>query len=142
VEKEAERKELKVSNAALDEKIKVDAETRETERRLIRILDNRYDKYTQEESNAKAKTDLLIADLRSGAGRMSFPVSDKNYQTGTYPTSSAAAGSGEEGRADITAGAAEFLLRLTERGDTAIRKHAEVVDRYELQRQACMRQSE
>ncbi|WP_168798512.1 lysis system i-spanin subunit Rz [Herbaspirillum sp. ST 5-3] len=135
--KEAERKELKASVGALEDKIRIDAETREKERRLVRILDNRYDKYQQEELDAKAKADRLIADLRSHVRRLSIPVSYASCAAGANPAAGAAGGSSQEGRADITAGAGEFLVRLADRGDTAIRKHAEVVDRYELLRQAC-----
>lgn len=137
--KEAERKELKASNDAMNEKIRIDAETRETERRLVRILDNRYEKYQQEENDAKAKADRLIADLRANVRRLSIPVVYQACAAGANPDPGAAAGSSQEGRADLTPGAGEFLVRLAERGDAAIRKHAEVVDRYELMRQACER---
>jgi hypothetical protein len=135
--KEAERKELKASNDALEAKIRIDAETREKERRLVRLLDNRYDKYHQEEIDEKARADRLIADLRANARRMSIPVSYAPCAAGSAADPGVAGGSGQEGRADLTPGAGEFLVRLAERGDVAIRKHAEVVDRYELMRKEC-----
>jgi hypothetical protein len=135
--KEAERRELKASNDALEEKARLDADATARQRHLARVLDNRHEKYFQEERDAKVKTDRLIADLRADNRRLSIPVRNPACPAGADPDAGTAAGTGAEGRADLTAGASEFLVRLADRGDAAIRKHAEVVDRYQLLQQFC-----
>jgi hypothetical protein len=93
-------------------------------------------KFKEAQAHAQETTVQLIADLRSDNRRLRVPVRIP-AAPGSDAGGNAAAGTGEEGFADLTAGAAEFLVNLTARGDDGIRKHAEVVDRYERLRIAC-----
>jgi len=133
-----EARELKISNDAKDKKIAADAESKAQERKLAAAFDQRIAQTYKDQANEKAAADRLIADLRNRNKRLSIPVTDTFCRVGTDGSSPAAAGSGAEGRSDITPGAAEFLARLAERGDNAIRKHATLVDLYNDLRNACM----
>lgn len=93
-------------------------------------------KFYEETQRAKESTDRLIADLRGNVKRLRVPV---RYSCPAAPDAggSAAAGPGTEGYAELDGETSADLAALTIRGDTAIRKHAEVVDRYERLRLTC-----
>lgn len=93
--------------------------------------------YRKEHENADQTTERVVADLRADNRRLRIPVQYTVRSAAPAAGGSAAGGPGEEGRADLTAGASEFLVRLTARGDEAIRKHAAVVDAYDHLRAAC-----
>jgi hypothetical protein len=92
--------------------------------------------YRKEHEDADQKTEAVVADLRADNRRLRIPVRP-DRPAAPAAGGSAAGGPGEEGRAELTADAAEFLVRLAGRGDDAIRKHAAVVDAYEHLRAAC-----
>jgi hypothetical protein len=133
---EAQLDEAKRTATALDAKGKVDTAVLDRERQLRRSDRESFDKWRKEHSDADAKTERLVADLRADNRRLRIPVRAvcPSAPNGGGPI---AGGFGQEGYADLTAGAAEFLVRIAGRGDDAIRKHAEVVDAYERLRQKC-----
>lgn len=132
----AQAEDTRKTNEALQAKADADANTREIERLMAKTLATRQERYEQEKARAKSETDRLIADVRANARRLSIPVRT-HCEAGTASSGAIAGGSGQEGRAELDPGAGEFLISLTARGDNAILKHAEVVDRYELLRKAC-----
>ena len=105
--------------------------------RALRTIDRTaLNKFTKEQEDAKAETDRVIAGLHRDVIRLRIPVRAPRQATQDAGRPAAAA-TGEEGRAELTADASEFLVGLLARGDEGIRKHAEVVDRYERLRVAC-----
>jgi hypothetical protein len=94
------------------------------------------DKFQLENSHAKAETDRLISDLRRDVVRLRVPIRPSR-QAEPAPGGPAPDGVGAQGQAELTADASEFVVGLLARGDEGIRKHAEVVDRYERLRLAC-----
>jgi len=134
----AEARELKISIEARDAKIAADKDTKARENKLAQAFDARVAQTYKDQQSEKAAADRLIADLRNRNKRMSIPVVDTVCRVGANGSAPAAAGSGAEGRADLTPGAAEFLAGLAQRGDAAIRKHATLVDLYNELRNACM----
>ncbi len=125
--------------AALQKQADENAIVLAAERTLRRQLQTAYDAYRQEKEDAKKSADALIADLRADNKRLRIPVRRPVCPVGADSGGSAAGGTGGEGYADLTPGASEFLIRLTDRGDDAIRKHAKVADLYEQLRAACER---
>lgn len=100
------------------------AENREIEKRMQADADAITVKYNKEKKDAQ-KT---IADLRSRIADGSLRLSVR-----TESTSGMSAGSGSEHREGIAyldRGTAERLVSITERGDSAIRRLNECVDRY------------
>lgn len=95
-----------------------------------------YIKFQEDQKNAEKATAIVISDLRSGSRRLRIPVnsvcSAADNAGGQAPERAV-----DDGRAELTAPASEFLVSIAARGDSAIRKHAEVVDRYEHLRIAC-----
>jgi len=107
--------------------------------RQLRTDDRRsFDQFKKEHDDAKKDADRVIADLRRDNLRLRVPVR-AIYPATTDGSRSTAAGTGSEGHAELAPDAAEFVASLLTRGDSAIRKHAEVVDRYERLRGACMK---
>jgi hypothetical protein len=105
--------------------------------RATRVADKtRFDQFMKKADDEKVKSDKLIADLRTRAVRLYAPV--RAYcPAAQVPGGAIAEGAGQEGRAELTPDAGEFLVRLLDRGDSAIRKHIEVVDRYDRLAAAC-----
>lgn len=84
------------------------------------------------------ESNRIIADLHADNRRLRIPIRIQAAATpGAVSSGSVAGGAGEEGYADLAPGAAEFLIRLADRGDDAIRKHAAVVDAYDRLAAAC-----
>lgn len=105
--------------------------------RTLRAADRAaLDTFQLKESHAKAETDRLISDLRRDVVRLRVPI----RATGAakpHPGGQAPEQLGEEGHAELSSDGSIFLVGLLARGDEGIRKHAEVVDRYERLRLAC-----
>ena len=105
--------------------------------RVLRTADRTaLNKFTKEHDDAQAQTDRLIADLRHDVVRLRIPIRAPRAaqaDAGGPPSSR----TGEEGHSELSQDGAEFLVGLLARGDEGIRKHAEVVDRYERLRVAC-----
>jgi prophage endopeptidase len=114
-----------------------DAQVLADERALRHADQLAFTKYQQEQANAQEATNRLISDLRRGAVRLRIPVVGAVCAVAPDGSGPAAGGTGAQGYADLDPGTAENLVRLTDRGDSAIRKHAEVVDRYERLRVQC-----
>lgn len=138
--KAAELRETKATAAALAEQAEENRIVLEQERAAYQSLQDRYNAYNQEKAREKIEVDALIADLRAANRRLSIPVRRAACPVRAGQDPAAAGGTGEEGRADLTPAAAEFLITIAAQGDTAIRKHAAVVDLYEQARKACARQ--
>lgn len=117
-----------------------DAKTLADERALRKTDRESFDKYTKEHDDAKAETDRVIAGLHRDVIRLRVPIRAPRAaapDAGGSPTTPV----GQQGYAELTSDAAEFLVSLLARGDEGIRKHAEVVDRYERLRVACTSES-
>jgi hypothetical protein len=136
----AQLREAGITAAAKAEQHAEDLKTLEIERTARKELDERYAAYQEEKNREQIENDALIADLRADRRRLSIPVRRPACQASPGADPATAGGTGEEGRADLTPPAAEFLVGLATRGDDAIRKHAAVVDLYENARSACARQ--
>ena len=81
----------------------------------------------------KTQYDRLVAELRAGAVRLSVPI----VSTGSAPCvaapaggTRAAAGDGDEARAELAPAAAEDLAAIASDGDAAILQLNAVIDRY------------
>lgn len=129
-EDDARLHQAKVNQAAYAEWSKTNLRTIERERELRRTERAAYEKYYATQENRNRETDRLVADLRRDAVRLRVPVR-RDPQACAVPGGSLAAGTGEEGHAELGADASVFLVGLLKRGDDAIAKHAEVVDRYD-----------
>lgn len=139
--KAAQIRELVITEKARIAKEEADEKVREAEADLTRILSERHTQYVQEQAHAKAENYRLIADVRALRRRLSIPGKCPDHRVEPGADTTIAGGSGTDGRAELDAGAGEFLISIAERGDNAIRKHAEVVERYELARKACAGQA-
>lgn len=129
--------ELVRTNAALEAQAKADAAVLAHERDLRMADRTSYNQFIREQNNAKAVADRLIADLRRDVVRLRVPVIRPAGAAEAVPGGPAAAGTGDSGYAELSPDAAGFLVGLLERGDEGIRKHKEVVARYERLRLAC-----
>jgi hypothetical protein len=127
---------MKAAAAAYTELVTINKQTVEDERALRMAERAEHTKYRATQEKRNHETETVIADLHAGARRLRIPVR-RDAQACPVPGGSTTAGTGAEGYADVTAGAAEFLVRLTARGDTAIAKHAAVVDSYDRLAAAC-----
>lgn len=107
------------------------------ERKLRDEDKKRLDTFFKENDDAKNEDAQLIADLRSDNKRLRIPIIRAPDQAEAAGNRPAASGTGEEGYAELTPDAGVFLVGLLARGDEAIRKHAEVVDRFERSRLLC-----
>lgn len=135
---ETQLRDEKAAKQALADKIAADAETKTRETALAAEFDRRIALNHKDQANEKDAADRLIADLRSRNKRLSIPVTSQVCRTGADAGTGAAAGTGAEGRAELTDSAGETLIRIAQRGDAAIIKHATLVDLYNGLRQACM----
>lgn len=122
---------------AVQQQVDADTKVLATERALRDSDRKSFDTYRKEQANALAEKDRFIARLRTGAERLRVPVVGAVCPAAQDPGGSAAARAGGEGYAELSGDGAQFLVDLLERGDVAIRKHAEVVDRYNRLLQAC-----
>lgn len=98
-----------------------------------------FDQYRKDQANATDHKNALISDLQRDVKRLRVPVTNRPVCEGAaVQAGPAAGGAGAEGYAELTPDAGEFLVNLLARGDNAIRKHNETVDRYERLRLACI----
>lgn len=136
----AERERLKnvqMTADALDKQSKANDKVLTRERKL-RADDNRdFQTFKEKQDDAEKITRQRIADLQRDSVRLRVPIRRQVCAGQADGSGTARPDAGEEGFADLTAGAAEFLVNLTARGDDAIRKHSAVVDAYERLRIAC-----
>ena len=93
------------------------------------------DKLNKEKSRAQETQNRLVADIRSGAQRLSIAARCQPSSEPT-PDAPAAPGSGATGaRADIDPATAEALISIAADGDTAIRERNACVDAYNAARE-------
>lgn len=125
---------------ALEAQEKAAAKVLADERQLRTDDRNEFIKFKEKDDHAHQISDQLLSDIRRDNRRLRVPVRRQvcPAQDGSGP---AAAGTGEEGYAELTVDFSEEIIGFLTRGDDAIRKHAEVVGRYERLRQACMQQA-
>lgn len=122
--------------AALAEQQQADDAVLALERQLHRADLDQFNLYRKEQADAHADKDHLIDRLRTGADRLRVPVRAV-CPAAPDPGRPAAAGSGDQGHAELSPDAALFVVGLLGRGDDAIAKHAAVVDAYERLRLTC-----
>lgn len=132
----ARLRETKNLNRALAQERREAARVLKDERGLRAADAAAHLKFYEETQREKHATDRLISDLRGDVKRLRVPVR-YSCPAAAAAGGSAAPGPGQEGHAELTPDAGAFLVGLLARGDEGIRKHAEVVDRYERLRQAC-----
>jgi hypothetical protein len=133
----AQLREARVVAAALEQRQKENDATLGRERQLRERDFKEYEKYTEARHEAEQETDRIIAGLRSDVIRLRVPIKPRSPAAEAHPGGPVATGIEPEGQAELTADAGAFLVNLLARGDEGIRKHAEVVDRYERLRLAC-----
>lgn len=122
---------------ALEEQIAASSRVLKAERAL-RTADNAaFITFKEKQEHEQKITGQLVADLRSDNRRLRVPVRRPICAGPAAAGGPATTGPVEEGHSELTADAGEFLVGLLARGDDGIRKHAEVVDRYERLRTAC-----
>jgi hypothetical protein len=109
------------------------------ERELRRVDREGFDQFKEKSDAKKNESDQLVADLRRDVKRLRVPVRPRGEAQATTG-GPAAEGTGDEGHAELTEDASVFLVNLLARGDQAIIKHAEVVDRYERLRLMCTKE--
>ena len=93
----------------------------------------RTDQLTEETHHAQTDRDRFMADVRSGAIRLSIPVAKQCPGNGPGPADSAAAGSNrQQARAELDGAAAAALDAIASDGDAAIRQLNACIDAYNL----------
>lgn len=130
-------REAVATQAAQDEQGRLNAERLATQRAMVRQMDNQHENYYREANDAKAKTDRVIADMRRRNAGLRIPASCPDRDPAGAGNTGLAAGSGREGYAELSPDDSGEILRALQRGDTAIRKHGAVVDRYNALADAC-----
>jgi hypothetical protein len=132
----AELAEAKRTAQAVQAKADADAIVLAQERALRSADAADFANFKQDRANELAEKNRRIACLSSGACRVFIPVRQTcaAHQDAGGP---AAAGTAPDGYAELDPKVARDLDDIAYRGDQAIRKHAEVVRRYERLRQAC-----
>lgn len=135
---EAVAEEAKRTDAALKAKDKADKAVLADERDLRAKDQEAHDLYVKDKDRETAKTNAYINCLHAGRCALRVPVTIRADRDAKQDAAGPAAGGpGREGYAELTSDASHFLVDLLARGDNAIRKHAEVVDRYERLRVKC-----
>lgn len=116
--------------AAVAAQVKADNQTLAREHEL-RLRDRAgYERYIKEKDDAQDHDHRLIADLQRDVKRLRVPVIRPAGPAAPDACRPAAAGTGEDRYAELSPDAGSFVVGLLERGDEGIRKHAEVVARY------------
>lgn len=98
---------------------------REQERLINRNLSSIAEKHHKKFTDAKSQTDRLLADVRSGAMRLSVSASDK-----TGSDTAIASGDSRETRTELDAATAEALIGIAAEADSAIRQLNACIDAY------------
>lgn len=105
------------------------------ERTAASALAARTDQLTQETQHAQTDRDRFMADVRSGAIRLSIPVAGHCPSTGAGPADSAAAGGDrQQARAELDLSVAAALDAIASDGDEATRQLNACIDTYNLMR--------
>lgn len=130
-------KQVQMSADALEKQARANDEVLARERALRTADRTEFAKYKEEQAHAEEATRKRIADVERDNRRLRVPVRRPVCAGPADAGGTAGPDVVPEGFADLTAGASALLLDLTARGDTAIRKHAAVVDAYERLRLAC-----
>nr|WP_240943521.1 lysis system i-spanin subunit Rz [Janthinobacterium lividum] len=105
------------------------------ERAATGQLAARTDQLNQDNHHAQTDRDRFMADVRSGAIRLSIPVAGHCPGTGAGTTDSAAAGGDRhQARAELDGAAAAALDTIASDGDAATRQLNACIDAYNLMR--------
>ncbi|ATD63696.1 lysozyme [Janthinobacterium svalbardensis] len=105
------------------------------ERAATGQLAARTDQLTEENQHAQNDRDRFMADVRSGALRLSLPVASHCAGTGASTTdSTAASGDRQQARAELDLAAAAALDAIASDGDAATRQLNACIDAYNLVR--------
>lgn len=140
VGEERERlKQTELTARALEKQAEANERVLATERKLRTDNLKAFDTYRQEQLHADQARDQLLTDLRRDNRRLRIPTSSvcraapaAGGETADRPL--------DEGFAELDERTTDALVSIASRGDTAIRKHAAVVDAYERLRLACTAQ--
>lgn len=105
------------------------------ERAAASGLAARTDQLTEDNHHAQTDRDRFMADVRSGAIRLSIPVAGSCPGAGAGPADSAAAGGDrQQARAELDGTAAAALDAIASDGDAATRQLNACIDAYNLVR--------
>ncbi|ATD60418.1 MAG: lysis system i-spanin subunit Rz [Janthinobacterium svalbardensis] len=105
------------------------------ERTAAGQLAARTDQLTEDNHHAKTDRDRFMADVRSGAIRLSIPVASHCASAGAGPADPAAAsGNRQQARAELDGAAAAALDAIASDGDAATRQLNACIDAYNLVR--------
>lgn len=103
------------------------------ERAAAGQLAARTDQLTEDNHHAQTDRDRFMADVRSGAIRLSIPLNGNCASNGTGPADSAAAGGHrQQARAELDLAAAAALDAIASDGDAATRQLNACIDAYNL----------
>lgn len=136
----AERERLKqteITARALEKQSEANEKVLAAERRLRTDNLKAFDTYRQEQAHADQARDQLLTDLRRDNLRLRIPVRNPVRPAAHDADRPAPEGTEREGFSEPAIEFSEHVVGLLTRGDTAIRKHALVVDAYERLRLAC-----
>ena len=105
------------------------------ERAAVGQLAARTDQLTEDNHHAQTDRDRFMADVRSGAIRLSIPIAGNRPSAGAGPTDPAAAGvDRQQARAELDGAAAAALDAIASDGDAATRQLNACIDAYNLVR--------
>ena len=108
---------------------------RDAERTAAKDLATQASTFKQEIENERKKRDRFVADVRSGAVRLSIPVvACRANAASTDPA--AASGDRHETRAELAPEAGAALAAIADDGDDAIRQLNSCIDAYDIARGA------
>lgn len=107
---------------------------RETEKLMVQNLATLTDQHKKELQNETAKRNRFIADVRSGAIRLSIPVITRSADA-TSDDPSVASGNQHQTRAELTPEAGITLAAIADDGDDAIRQLNSCIDAYAIARE-------
>lgn len=129
-------KQQKLTIDALEAQERAAAKVLEKERALRQADTADFIKFQEAQAHAEENARVVIADLERNNRRLRIPVriAPAPAHDGSGPLADSAR---DEGFAEPTLDFSEQMVDLLSRGDSAIRKHAEVVDRYERLRITC-----
>lgn len=118
------------AKAALDE---ARTRVRETERLMSQSLASIADRHKKELHDETVKRNRFVADVRSGAIRLSIPVIAGSADA-TSSDPAAASRDRHQARAELTPEAGMALAAIADDGDDAIRQLNSCIDAYEIAR--------
>lgn len=108
---------------------------RETNRFMSKSLTSIAEQHEKDLKNETVKRNRFIADVRSGAIRLSIPIiAGSANAASTYPA--AASGNSQQTRAELAPEAGITLAAIADDGDDAIRQLNSCIDAYEIARSA------